>query len=226
MYTILITKDNTVIATEKEAIMEKSSLVDTLQFLVEKEYNGFDMAEFQLVIQGYLPISHEIQVEQLELVDNNYKDLYYAYQLPVHTGITKEPGNLLYSLSFIKSEIDPNTGKVTNYVRNIAQGDINIHPISNWFAPPDTALTQLNQILLANQQAISALRNVANQIQDNAPEDIIINSQTEEIYLTNDGKRVGIGITLSNLDAALDKINEEQERTINIDNVINDNTGN
>ena len=216
MYTILITKENTVVATEKDAIMEKSSLVDVLQFIVEKEYNGFDMINFTAYIYGFAPITHEIHVEQLQLVDDNYKDMYYAYQLPMQTRFTLEPGELSYTIRFLMSDIDPDTGKVVNYVRNIGTGYINIWPIDKWFAVPDPALERITQLLLANQQAISALRNVADQIQLNAPEDLLLNTDSEEIYLTNDGRRVGRGFTLSDLDNALGRVNGRNDRTINI----------
>lgn len=36
MYTILVTKDNELLATEKTAIMQRSTMVDKLRFLVPK----------------------------------------------------------------------------------------------------------------------------------------------------------------------------------------------
>lgn len=217
MYTILITNQNTVIATEQDAIMEKSSLVDKLIFIVEKEYNDFDMADFTLTIQGYLPITHEITVETLEMIDDNYKDLYYAYKLPIDTDITSEAGTLLYSLSFLKSEVDPDSNATINYVRNIAQGQIIIHPISDWFTAPNTALSQLNQILLTNQQNISALRAVADQLYSSAPNNIKIDIDEGEIYLVHGTTRIGTGITLDDLNEALDSAKtEDNVTTINI----------
>lgn len=216
MYTILITNDNSVIATEKDTIMEKSNLVDVLQFIVEKEYNGYDMATFDLYIEGYAPITHEIHLEKLTMTDNNYKELYYAYQLPVDTRITQEAGNLLYSLKFLKSELDTQ-GNIINRVRHIQQGSIDIVPISNWFTAPDSALDTLTQILLANQQNISALKTVADTIVKNAPEDIKLDTNSDEIYLTNDRKRLGTGITIGTLRDALGliEIDDSPEKTTN-----------
>jgi len=214
MYTFLICQDNTLIATEKDRIMEKSSLVDTLQFIVEKEYNGFDMSEFDLVIEGYLPISHEIQIETLTIADNNYKDLYYAYQLPLNSGLTKEAGDLQFSLSFIKADLDPDTGKTINYIRRIQVGHLNILPVESWFSVPDTALTQLTQLYLQNQQNIMALRDQASIISSSAPNDIVIT--TEDIHLAHDNTRVGNGISLQALIDAIDKHDENNTVNVNI----------
>lgn len=214
MYTFLICQDNSIIATEKDRIMEKSSLVDTLQFLVEKEYNGFDMREFDLIIEGYLPISHEIQVETLSIADDNYKNLYYAYQLPINSGMTKEAGDLQFSLSFIKSDLDPDSGKPINYVRRIQVGHINVLPVESWFSAPDTALTQLTQLYLQNQQNIMALRDTASTIVASAPNDIAINNN--EIYLTHENTRIGNGISVKTLADAIDDLDGNNSININI----------
>ena len=197
MYTFLICQDNSIVATSKERIMEKSNLVDKLQFIVEKEYNGFDMRDFQLVIEAFLPITHEIQVETLELADDNYKGLYYMYQLPLLTGVTKEAGDVQFSLSFIKSDLD-DEGKLLNYVRRIETGVFKVLPVESWFAVPDSALTELTQLYLQNQQNIMALRDVANTLTNTAPNKIIINNNTD-IRLAHDNTIVGDGIDISTL---------------------------
>lgn len=214
MYTFLICKDNSIISTEKDRIMEKSSLVDTLQFIVEKEYNGFDMRDFDLIIEGYLPISHEIQVETLTMSDDNYKNLYYAYQLPVGSGITKEAGDLQFSLSFIKSDLDPDTGNPINYVRRIQVGHINILPVESWFSAPDSALTQLTQLYLQNQQNIMALRDAANVLASSAPNDVVIGADT--IHLAHDNTRVGNGISIQTLIDVINHHGENDAVNVNI----------
>ena len=64
MYTILVTHNNELIATEKQAIMQYSKLVDDLRFLVPPDYGEHDMSTFNAVVLEYVsPISHKYKVE-------------------------------------------------------------------------------------------------------------------------------------------------------------------
>ena len=187
------------IVTERERIMEKQKLVDKLQFLVEKEYNGFQMESFDLVMEYISPISKTVRIETLTLVDNNYKDLYLSYQLPIDTNITAEKGDVNFSLSFMKSDIDEVTGEAKQYVRRIENTYLKVIPVESWFAVPDEALTQLAELYLANKQAINALKDVADNLAENSVNDIKLDVANGEIYLVHDNIRIGTGMTISDL---------------------------
>ena len=197
MYTFLICQDNSIVATEKERIMEKSSLVDKMRFIVEKQYNGYDMAEFDLLIEAFLPITHEVRIEKLEIADNNYKDLYYVYELPINSQITKEAGDVSFSMSFVKTEMDGDVN-ILYYIRRIETGHYKVLPVETWFAIPDTALDQLTQLYLQNKQSILALRDVADSLANTAPNDMVVDGN-DAIRLAHDGVMIGNGITVATL---------------------------
>lgn len=198
MYSFLITQDNSIIATERERIMEKSKLVDTLQFIVEKTYNDFDMSTFDLVMEYISPISKTVHIETLTIADNNYKDLYLSYRMPVDTNITAECGNVNFSLSFMKADIDLE-GVARQYVRRIENSYIKVIPIETWFAAPDEALTQLAELYLANKQSINALQDIANIMVENSVNDIKLDAPNGELYLVHDDTKIGNGIAISDL---------------------------
>lgn len=58
MYTILVTKDNELIATQKQAIMQYSTMIDKLQFLVPPDYEDEDMSTYKVEMEYLSPVSH------------------------------------------------------------------------------------------------------------------------------------------------------------------------
>ena len=63
MYTILVNNDNTLYGSQKERIMQRSKLVNTLRFIVEPIYNDIDMttASFPLLSKGLFQASLHYQ---------------------------------------------------------------------------------------------------------------------------------------------------------------------
>ena len=59
MYTFLIQNDNSVIATERQRIMQCSKLVDVLQIIVPKLYNDLEMANYSARLEYLTPINHK-----------------------------------------------------------------------------------------------------------------------------------------------------------------------
>ena len=60
MYTILVKSDDTLVATQRQNIMHRSSLVRQLRFLVDPVYGsqGLNMADYVCVLEYRTPISH------------------------------------------------------------------------------------------------------------------------------------------------------------------------
>ena len=105
MYTILINDDNSMIATQKQRIMQRSKLVDELWFLVKPIYNGYNMAEFTLSMEYVLPVSRKYKNEILTLSTDKYNE-YLKYTLPIDTELTSEAGEIEIALTFILSDLD------------------------------------------------------------------------------------------------------------------------
>lgn len=165
MYTILVTKDNELLATEKTAIMQRSTMVDKLRFLVPKAYNDEDMSTYNAVVMEYVtPIGHKYEPEELTLSDELYNG-HLQYVLPIDTKITAEAGEVELQLSFIKLEMNADTGKPIEHVRKTRPYKLNIIPITNWSQYiADENLTPLDSRLLQVMAVQNELTEIYNQI--------------------------------------------------------------
>lgn len=168
MYTILVTKDNELLATEKTAIMQRSTMVDKLRFLVPKDYYDEDMSTYDIVVMEYVTsIGHKYEPEELTLSDELYNG-HLQYILPINTKITAEAGDVELQLSFIKLEMDVDTGKPVEHVRKTQPYKLNVIPIANWSQYiADENLTPLDSRLLQVMAVQNELTEIYNQITEN-----------------------------------------------------------
>lgn len=217
MYTILVTHNNELIATEKQAIMQYSKLVDDLRFLVPPDYGEHDMSTFNAVVLEYVsPISHKYRVELLELQDERYKE-HLQYILPMDTNMTAEAGDVEILLSFLKVEMDTE-GHPFERVRKTTSLKIPIHPIENWSQfIADEALTSLDQRIVqmrAMQEEITARQEqLAEQI-NNFIDDENISDKT-----TYSSKKIEEFIDRSELDEAVADIESGNVQAISDDKI-------
>ena len=200
MYTIKINNDNTAIVTQKQRIMQRSKLVDTLQFIVDKTYNGIEMSKYSVLMKWITPISKTLRIATLVLSDNNYKEDYLLFVLPenIDTDMTAENGDLKIQITIMCTDME-DEGEVKEHVREIDEITIPIVPVSNWFVAPDEALDTLTQYFLANQKQIKALDDLINTFNTQKADDIKLDIEAGEIYLVANGKRIGTGIKVEDL---------------------------
>jgi hypothetical protein len=212
----LIKEDNTIILSTQTPIMEKSNCVDEIQFITPKEYNGYDLSTFDLLLEYLLPISKTNRIMQLELIDDNYKDEYLRYVIPSKANtISGEPGTVELNLSFVKVELDVN-GNMIKRVRNLSPTYLEIVPITSWFHVSDDGLSQLADLYLSNKAQIEALLDTANIINDNKADNITLDVQSGEIYLVSNDKKIGTGIKLEDLNNELVEIGGTTQGNISV----------
>lgn len=99
MYTILIKDNNEMIGSIIERIMQRSSGIDKIRFLVAPTYNDIDMADCTLLLEYRLPISKELKSIILEKSEELYRDN-IEYLLPIDINLTKEAGKIEIQASF------------------------------------------------------------------------------------------------------------------------------
>ena len=216
MNSYLIKEDNTIILSTQTPIMEKSNCVDEIQFITPKEYNGYDLSTFDLLLEYLLPISKTNRIMQLELIDDNYKDEYLRYVIPSKANtISGEPGTVELNLSFVKVELDVN-GNMIKRVRNLSPTYLEIVPITSWFHVSDDGLSQLADLYLSNKAQIEALLDTANIINDNKADNITLDVQSGEIYLVSNDKKIGTGIKLEDLNNELVEIGGTTQGNISV----------
>lgn len=157
MYTIYLKDDNSLVVSDKtKRIMQRSSLVDSMHFLVPQYYNGLDMREFSCMMEYILPCSKTYTVEYLEQSAELYEEKYIEYLIPMDTKLTSEAGDIQVQLTFCKTEFDnygAETGK--QYIRKTGKSKIIITPIAKWSdIIPNEPVDVLDKKLLEINEAI------------------------------------------------------------------------
>lgn len=202
MFRVLIRSDNTTIVTENQRIMQNSKLVDTLEIVVDKEYNGLSMAECTAYLEYLTPINHKIGQVVLEIADENYENDYLLYKMKIDTNLTNEVGQVQFRVHFIQVEMNEE-GKVTTPVRQTDSFIMTVIPISDWMTLPDGLLSGLDQRLIIMQQTNKAMVDLQNTLSDEKLDDIKLDITSNEIYGTSNGEKKGEGIKLSDLGDAI-----------------------
>lgn len=158
MHTLLIQKDNTIITTNAERIIQRSKGANTIQFLVEDDYNGKSMISCVAVMFYKLPVSGEWKSKQLIPEATLWKDRFVDYRFVVDTDLTVEYGDIVVEVKFYEVSM---TGEVNfnQYVRKAIDGTIHISSSKDWasgVADPllDTLDQRIIQMLaIQNQQS-------------------------------------------------------------------------
>ena len=199
MYTILVQNDNSLHTSVKERIMQRSKMVDTLHFLVEPMYKEeHDMSTFNATLKYKLPISNEPCSENLVLSNELYKD-HLEYKLPFDTNLTKEAGEIEVMITFTKADLDEE-GNGIQYVRTTSTTTITIVPIAAWTnITTDSALNAVDQRLLEVDAMIKALSETGDLYSSTKADNLVLDSETQEIYLTANGEQIGDRVKLSDL---------------------------
>ena len=215
MYTILVTESNELRISVKERIMQRSKLVDSFHFLVEKTYKDMDMSDFTVMFEYILPVSKNYHTEVLTLTENevqnenNRYENYLEYVLPFDTNLTAEAGEIELQLTFTKVDLDEE-GNGTQYVRKTSPCKITIVPIAAWSdIITDSALTALDQKILKVDAQIKALSDAAMLYTNDKADNIVLDRETNEIYLTANGEPLGNRITIDELGDVIVETDDE-----------------
>ena len=215
MYTILINDDNTLTTSVRERIMQRSKLVDSLHFLCPPTYKELDMTDFTVTLEYILPVSREYKTEELVKSDELYKEM-LEYILPFDTDLTKEAGEIEVKLTFSKVDLDED-GNDIQYVRKISATSITIVPIESWCdIIPDKALDAIDQRIIKTDAQIKALLDVNEITRLEKADNLVLDSENKELYLTAEGEQIGDKVKLSDLGNEIVQSSGEGLRTMMI----------
>lgn len=213
----LLQEDGSVLHTVKVPIIEKTNNIDSIDFICNKTYNSMDMSEFDLVLSYKLPVSHSVKIVTLELVDDDYKDSYLLYRLPITAKlISSEAGDVSMTFMQAKMELDPDTGAQNKYVKTYNEALLTVIPLTNYLTIDDSGLSQLAEMYLANKAQIEAVKKLADQISESKGDDLAINEDTNKLQLTSNGVAIGSGVDLTDLNDELVEHGSRDDGTINI----------
>ena len=198
MYTILVNDDNTLTTSVRERIMQRSKLVDSLHFLVSPIYKELDMTDFTVTMEYILPVSKEYVSEVLVKSEELYKEM-LEYKLPFDTDLTKEAGEIEVKLTFSKVDLDAD-GNDIQYVRKISPTSITIVPIESWCdIIPDKALDAIDQRIIKTDAQIKALLEANEITRLEKADNLVLDNENKELYLTAEGNQIGDKVKLSDL---------------------------
>lgn len=216
MYTILLNNDNTFTVSHRERIMQRSKLVDKFHILVEPLYNEFDMKDFTAVIKYLLPISKRYKSEVLELSTDLYKDR-YEYVLPFDTGLTTEDGDVEFTVTFTKVEMDAE-GNGTQYVRTTDDCSLTIVPISKWDdVIPDEALNAVEQKIVELSIQAQKLADAADIFDKTKADNIGIN-EDGSVQLKSHDEWIGNGVNVA-IPGTIDDEDQFMDGVVDLDSI-------
>ena len=101
MYSIVMDKNKCLIKSCGITLYQGESLIDKLQFLIPKEYNGFDLGTFTAKVRYILP-GNVSGSEDLNINKELYNDTHYSFTLPIDSIISTIAGDVTLHLIFLK----------------------------------------------------------------------------------------------------------------------------
>lgn len=223
-YIILVEQDNSLYGSHKERIMQRSTGIDSLIFIVDPVYrNAHDMTNATVMLEYLLPVSRNYKTEYLALSDERYNNHYLQYKLPFNTNLTSEAGRVELQLTFVYTDLDAN-GKGIQKVRKTSPTTVEIVPISAWSdIIPDAALSSLDQRLIKLDASMRALNDCLDVIDNNMVDNLVYDDKAETLQLSAKGIGVGNkvsvrdmldeGIPVVNLDSDSDSDSDEDVET-------------
>lgn len=206
MYTILVKQDDTLVATNRENIYHRTSLVHKLRFLVDPLYNDgnetLDMRTCICTLEYKTPISNTYVPVILTPSVDLYKEK-VEYLLPVDTAITSEVGNVELKLSWIKLESGEN-GNFKERVRKTPVTTIEVLPVAQWSDYiADSKLDNIAQMILNNQAITEQMKVYVDQVQQLAQyntltkaDNMTYDEETNTLQLQSMGMPIGNPVTL------------------------------
>ena len=199
MNVILVNQDNTLTITQSERIMQRSKLVDTLWFLVAPEYNGYNMADFSVLLEYVLPVSRQYRSEILTLSEDMYNGR-LKYLLPLDTELTSEAGRIEVQLTFAMADLDI-SGNPIQRVRKTDSTLVDIIPIKAWSdIIPDSALSSIDQRLIKADAQIKALADLSNDLNANKADNLRYDATSSELQLVAGNKAIGNKVIIVSCD--------------------------
>ena len=190
MYQILMNPDKTLITTEKIKIYQREKLIDKIQFILPKEYNGYDLLTFVPYIKYTNPMN-EIFSEVLTVANADYKENYFTCVLPIDTKLTRYAGDVVLSLQLTK--YDEEIGN--QLVLQTSDDKITISTVQDIFNfVPDESLDAITQKIGELDAEAKALALISQEYAENKVDDLEIDNETDTLYVTASGVRKGNGV--------------------------------
>lgn len=200
MYTILLDKYKNLLVTSRCVIYQREKLVDKFKFLIPKVYNDLDLSDFTVFLQ-YLDQGNEAQLEILTRDEaTEDKEDYMNYILPIDTNLTRFAGDI--QLRLVLSKVDMEEKK--EYCLESGETSITISPLSDYYHfVSDKVLDPITQKVNELDAKLQVIDKLAETYDTNKADNIKLDTDTSELYLTANGKPIGDKIAINDLGDAI-----------------------
>lgn len=195
MYTILMNSDKSLICTVRTTLYQRDKLVDKLQILIPQTYEDIDLSDFTAVLK-YVDQGNEVHSEILIKDEELYKDNYLRYTLPVDTDLTRFSGNIKICLTLNKVDME----ELKEYSLNTGETTITVSPLSDYYTfVSDQSLSVIDQKVNELNVKLKAIDKMATTYDETKADNIKLDKDTSEIYLTSNNKQIGDKIAINDL---------------------------
>lgn len=194
-YTFVVNESNSVTASRKETIMQRSKLVNDIWFLVNPEYGFNDMTLFSVILEYVLPVSRKYRTVELTKDDEGYNG-YLKYVVPIDTDLSSEAGDVEMQLTFAYVGLEPD-GTSIQRVRKTMVCNLHVTPIAAWSdIIPDEALSSLDQRIIKIDAQIKHLNEIGDVLDKTKADNIRYDAVENSIQLTAKGREIGDEVRL------------------------------
>lgn len=195
MYTILMNSDKSLVCTTRTTLYQRDKLVDKLQILIPQTYEDVDLSDFTTVLK-YVDQGNEVHSEILIQDEELYKDSYLRYTLPIDTNLTRFAGNIKICLTLNKIDME----EMKEYSLNTGETTITITPLSDYYKfVSDESLSIIDQKVNELNVKLEAMDKMTTTYDETKADNIKLDKETSEIYLTAHNKQIGDKIAINDL---------------------------
>ena len=188
------------IVTQSIIIYQRETNVNTLCFLipptVTEEGILRNIAEYLVVLKMKTP-DGKILTRLLTANEEPYKER-LRFETTVTADMTAVSGNIIAYLTFLKVS-ESETGLQKEHVFHSGNVYIPIQPKEELVFIPDKSLQAFDQLMLQTQAKLEQLEDIAESIDVQKADNIVLDPETNEIYLTSNGEIIGSKITIDEL---------------------------
>ena len=189
MYIIVMDDEKQLTPTIKQPIYRGENLVNDIKFLLPLTYKEFDLSEFTVTLQ-YVHRGLIVCEEVLLMDSPSLRPDRLSYSLRLDSVFTKREGRIEIQLRITKV----NTETAEQYILKTSSCFIDILPAKRYYVTKDeegelsTKLEEMNSKI-----------EIFNSILATKADDIVLDSENEELYLSSSGYKIGKAISTKEL---------------------------
>lgn len=194
MYTIVMRDDKSLIATVRQIIYQRDKLVDKVKFYIPTMYEDINLEDFTVRLK-YIDQNGSVHSIDLTSVESD-KDGFMKYIIDVDTDLTRYAGDIHICLTLNK--VDMSEGK--EYSLNTGETKITVTPLTDYYGfVSDPSLSVIDQKMNELNVKLEAVDKMATAYDETKADNIKLDKESSELYLTSHDKQIGDKISINDL---------------------------